>query len=94
MSRNSPVRTTTSSHSTPIASMRSGLFEKGYRLCLVYNLTLGKSKKSISAPRIAEHIEEKIVRSSANGPKTTRQEKLGIQHRPSVHGRMASPGTP
>jgi hypothetical protein len=31
---------------------------KGYRLCLVYNLTLAKSqKKSISAPRISEHIE-------------------------------------
>jgi hypothetical protein len=31
---------------------------KGYRLCLVYNLTLAKSKKSISAPRSLEHIEK------------------------------------
>jgi hypothetical protein len=30
---------------------------KGYRLCLVYNLTLAKSKKTISAPRDSEHIE-------------------------------------
>jgi len=30
---------------------------KGYRLCLVYNLTLAKSKKSITAPRDSEHIE-------------------------------------
>ncbi len=30
---------------------------KGHRLCLVYNLTLAKSKKSISAPRNSDHIE-------------------------------------
>ena len=30
---------------------------KGYRLCLVYNLTLAKSRKSLSAPRDSEHIE-------------------------------------
>ena len=30
---------------------------KGYRLCLVYNLTLAKSKKPLSAPRDSEHIE-------------------------------------
>ncbi len=30
---------------------------RGYRLCLVYNLTLARSKKPISAPRPAEHIE-------------------------------------
>jgi len=29
---------------------------KGYRLCLVYNLTLAKSKKTIVAPREAEHV--------------------------------------
>jgi hypothetical protein len=31
--------------------------KKGYRLCLVYNLTLAKSDKSISAPRASQHIE-------------------------------------
>jgi hypothetical protein len=31
---------------------------KGYRLCLVYNLTLTKSKKTISAPRTSEAVEE------------------------------------
>lgn len=30
---------------------------KGYRLCLVYNLTLAKSKKAIPAPRESEHVE-------------------------------------
>src|SRR5262249_21701031 len=30
---------------------------EGYRLCLVYNLTLAKSKKAIGAPRHSEHIE-------------------------------------
>ena len=29
---------------------------KGYRLCLVYNLTLAKSKKVIVAPRESEHV--------------------------------------
>ena len=33
---------------------------KGYRLCLVYNLTLAKSKKSITAPRNSEHIQRII----------------------------------
>jgi hypothetical protein len=30
---------------------------EGYRLCLVYNLTLKKGKKGITAPRCSEHIE-------------------------------------
>lgn len=30
---------------------------KGYRLCLVYNLTLKKGKKGVSAPRASEHVE-------------------------------------
>jgi len=33
---------------------------KGYRLCLIYNLTLAKSKKSITAPRDSEHIAKFI----------------------------------
>jgi hypothetical protein len=31
---------------------------KGYRLCLVYNLTLAKSKASLLAPRESEHVAE------------------------------------
>jgi hypothetical protein len=31
---------------------------KGYRICLVYNLTIAKSKKGLSAPRASDHIEE------------------------------------
>jgi hypothetical protein len=30
---------------------------KGYRLCLVYNLTLARARKSITAPRESEHLE-------------------------------------
>ncbi len=30
---------------------------KGHRLCLVYNLTLAKSRKAITAPRVSEHTE-------------------------------------
>jgi predicted 2-oxoglutarate/Fe(II)-dependent dioxygenase YbiX len=30
---------------------------KGYRLCLVYNLTLARSKKTITAPRVSEHLD-------------------------------------
>jgi hypothetical protein len=30
---------------------------EGYRLCLVYNLTLAKAKKTIRAPRTAGHVE-------------------------------------
>jgi hypothetical protein len=31
---------------------------EGYRLCLVYNLTLAKAKKAITAPRTSEAVEE------------------------------------
>ncbi|MBI1830050.1 MAG: 2OG-Fe(II) oxygenase [Planctomycetes bacterium] len=30
---------------------------KGYRLCLIYNLTLAKAKKSIQAPRASENVD-------------------------------------
>src|SRR5438874_836421 len=30
---------------------------KGYRLCLVYNLTLARAKKPVRAPRSGEHVE-------------------------------------
>ena len=32
--------------------------QTGYRLCLVYNLTLAKSKQRLAAPRTAEHVDE------------------------------------
>ena len=44
---------------------------KGYRLCLVYNLTLAKSKQTISAPRNSERLRGSAG-SSANGRRTTR----------------------
>jgi hypothetical protein len=50
---------------------------KGYRLCLVYNLTLAKSKKSITAPRAAEHIE-KITSLLREWSKDESAEKLVI----------------
>jgi hypothetical protein len=30
----------------------------GYRLCLVYNLTLARAKKTVGAPRTTEHVEK------------------------------------
>jgi hypothetical protein len=33
---------------------------KGYRLCLVYNLTLARSKKPIRTPRDSEHVERLV----------------------------------
>ncbi len=32
--------------------------KSGYRLCLIYNLTLAKSKKAVTAPKVAPHVEE------------------------------------
>lgn len=45
---------------------------EGYRLCLVYNLTLDKAKKAITAPRTAERIDAaaEVLRSwSADDPR-------------------------
>ncbi len=52
--------------------------KKGHRLCLVYNLTLAKSKKSLSAPRDSEHIEAiaPLLRKWADEDESV--EKLGI----------------
>lgn len=43
---------------------------EGYRLCLVYNVTLAKGKKGIEAPRASKHIEEiaGLLREWANDP--------------------------
>ena len=52
--------------------------KKGHRLCLVYNLTLAKSKKSLSAPRDSEHIETiaPLIRNWASDDEAS--EKLAI----------------
>ncbi len=50
---------------------------KGHRLCLVYNLTLAKSKKSLSAPRDSEHIA-KIAPLIEEWASDESAEKLGI----------------
>jgi hypothetical protein len=52
--------------------------KKGYRLCLVYNLTLAKAKKSPSAPSVTEHIETitPLIRKWASDEEST--EKLAI----------------
>ena len=49
----------------------------GYRLCLVYNLTLAKSKKSISAPQHQPHVR-KIAELLARWPETDGPQKLAI----------------
>ena len=46
---------------------------KGYRLCLVYNLTLAKSKKSITAPRNWSTSRGSFL-CSVNGQRTTQYE--------------------
>jgi hypothetical protein len=47
---------------------------QGYRLCLVYNLTLKKGKKAITAPRSSEHLETitRILRDWAEDEATTK----------------------
>jgi hypothetical protein len=47
--------------------------KKGYRLGLVYNLTLAKSKRPMSAPRDSEHIERiaPIIQKRAEGEQST-----------------------
>ncbi len=52
--------------------------KKGYRLCLVYNLTLAKARKPPTAPRISEHIETiaPLIRKWASDEEST--EKLAI----------------
>jgi hypothetical protein len=44
--------------------------QSGYRLCLVYNLTLAKAKKPLLAPRSTEHVERvrQILNDWSNGP--------------------------
>jgi hypothetical protein len=50
---------------------------KGYRLCLVYNLTLAKSKKAIRAPRTSEAVEE-IARALRKWAEDDGPQKLAV----------------
>jgi hypothetical protein len=50
---------------------------EGYRLCLVYNLTLAKSKKPITAPRHSEQVE-KIAQALRKWAKKDTPRKLAI----------------
>ncbi len=54
----------------------------GYRLCLVYNLTLAKSKKALGAPRSLEHITnvESILRDWSNDPHGPRKLAVTMEH--------------
>ncbi|MBN9522224.1 2OG-Fe(II) oxygenase [bacterium] len=55
----------------------------GHRLCLVYNLTLARAKKGLSAPRTAEHIEDvaRVLRDwSADDPTHKLVVPLGHQY--------------
>ena len=63
--------------------------EKGHRLCLVYNLTLAKSKKSLSAPRDSEHIETDRSAHPELGRRRGVDREAGHHAGPSVH-----PGRP
>jgi hypothetical protein len=59
----------------------------GYRLCLVYNLTLAKAKKVIAAPRTTDHIEEvaRVLRGwSADEP--THKLAVTLEHQYTADG--------
>lgn len=53
----------------------------GYRLCLVYNLTLSRAKKALSAPRQSEHVAgiEPLVREWA-GDESARKLVVMLDH--------------
>jgi hypothetical protein len=60
--------------------------KKGYRLCLVYNLTLAKtnskSKEALSAPRESEHVERiaPLLREWANDDDSTPKLAITLDH--------------
>ena len=55
---------------------------EGYRLALVYNLTLAKSRKAIAAPRISEHIGRvgPLVRAWAEGDDAAEKLVVTLDH--------------
>jgi hypothetical protein len=62
--------------------------KKGYRLCLVYNLTLAKSKKTMSAPRVSEHIGTiaPLIRQWASDEESTEKLAIPLDHQYSQEG--------
>jgi hypothetical protein len=56
--------------------------EEGYRLCLVYNLTLAESKRALSAPRDSEHIERiaPLLRKWADDEESTEKLAIPLDH--------------
>jgi hypothetical protein len=59
----------------------------GHRLCLVYNLTLAKSKKRIAAPRSREHVENltRLLRDWAQG-EAARKLAVTLEHQYTQEG--------
>ncbi len=62
--------------------------KKGYRLCLVYNLTLARSKKTLSAPSDSAYIEETapLIRQWAEDEKSTEKLAITLDHRYTQEG--------
>ncbi len=62
--------------------------EKGYRLCLVYNLTLAKSKKSRSAPRDSQHVDSiaRLLRNWADEDGSAEKLGIALDHQYTQHG--------
>ena len=56
--------------------------KKGHRLCLVYNLTLAKSKKPLPAPRDSEHVERiaPLIEKWAEGGESTEKLAVTLDH--------------
>lgn len=54
----------------------------GHRVCLVYNLTLAKSKKKVSAPRTSEHVEEvaRVLRGWTNDDGSPHKLVVPLEH--------------
>jgi hypothetical protein len=61
---------------------------EGHRLCLVYNLTLAKSKKRIGAPRLSEHVERiaEILGQWADSDATPRKLAATLEHQYTQEG--------
>jgi hypothetical protein len=62
--------------------------KKGYRLCLVYNLTLAKSKKMLAAPRDSEYIEKiaPLIRKWSDDEEATEKLAITLDHQYTQEG--------
>ncbi len=62
--------------------------KQGYRLCLVYNLTLARSNETLSAPSDSEHIERiaPLIQQWAENEESTEKLAITLDHRYTQEG--------